>query len=69
MKVFACNDHAGVWVGAASVVVARDEIAARAALDAELHARKLADSKLQPFTLREIAVDTPQVVVLQDGDY
>jgi hypothetical protein len=69
MRVFTCTDHAGLWVGVASVVVADDEEGARALLDAELTSRKLSASDKEPYTLSEIPLSGPSVRVLQDGDY
>lgn len=67
MKVFTCTDHDGIWVGVASVVVARDEVEARGLLVGELADRKLDWHK--PFTLHEVSTAEPKVIVLQDGDY
>ena len=69
MRVFACNDHDGLWVGTASVVVAADEASARVLLDAELVSRHLLPGPLSSYTLQEVSVAEPKVIVLQDGDY
>lgn len=66
MRVFTCDDHAGHWVGVASVVVAPDEPTARDLLRQALTARGLKD---EAFTLTEIDTAQPQAIVLQDGDY
>lgn len=69
LKVFVCDDHAGHWgVPTGSVVVARDEVEARAILCAEL--RKLGLSPERgPMTLKLIDLGTSNVVVLSDGEY
>lgn len=67
MKVFTCTDHSTHWpVGGASVVVAESEAQARYLLEKELRVRGLDPNE---FTLKEIALDIPLVVVLRDGDY
>jgi hypothetical protein len=65
-RVFTCTDHAGHWVGVASVVVAPDEPTARDLLRQALTERGLKD---ETFTLTELDTNKQQAIVLQDGDY
>ncbi len=67
MRVWTCNDHAGHWVGVASVIVARNREQAEALMRAELSDRGL--DAAQTFTVHELSTRVPLVVVLQDGDY
>ena len=68
MNVYVCDDHETHYpVGGASVVVASCEDQARGLLQAELRVHGL--YKDEPFTLRQLALDTPVAVVLCDGDY
>lgn len=70
LKLFVCTDHAGYWpVGTASVVLAQDEAAARSLLDDALANRNLATSEAVPYTLHEVSMTDPLVLVLRDGDY
>lgn len=67
MRVFTCDDHAGLYpVGTASVVVATDEGEAHALLRQALIERGLGG---EPFTLSELDTSQPQALVLRDGDY
>lgn len=67
LKVFTCNDHAGFWpVGSASVVVAENETEAREILRGALIGHGLKD---EPFTLKELDINRPHAVILNDGDY
>jgi hypothetical protein len=67
MSVFTCRDHDGIWpVGTASVIVADDYLQARKLLIAELKKRKL---ETDDFTLQELDLTYPHVLVLRDGDY
>lgn len=67
LRVFWSNDHAGHYpVAVASVVVAEDETAARALMDAELLSRGLTPDD---YTLIELPLHVPKARVLQDGNY
>ena len=66
MKVFTCNDHAGHWVGAASVVVAVNKDEAHILLEAALMKAGLYKTN---FTLTELDLTKKQAIILQDGDY
>lgn len=69
LRVFASRDHDGVWLGGVSVVVAADEAAARALLDAALREHGLQPGAAAPYSLREIDLSQPAATVLWDGDY
>lgn len=71
MKVFTCTNFEGHYpVGAAAVVVARDEKKAKELLDLELRTQGL---ELGDATLTEICMASsttePVVLVLADGNY
>lgn len=67
MKVFSCRDHAGFWpVGTASVIVAPTKTKARMLLRAALLEAGLSG---HGFTLQEVPLDEPRVLILNDGDY
>lgn len=67
MKLFTCTDHATIWpVGSASVVIAENEFDARHLLSQRLSSLGL---NSQPFTLTEIDITHPRVLILCDGDY
>lgn len=69
MRVWTCNDFKGMWpVGSAAVVVAKDEEQARRILDWDLRQRGL-DGLRDSDRIIEIDTDTPDVRVLNDGDY
>lgn len=68
LRVFTCTDHAGRWVGVASVVVAPDEPEARKLLTKALIDARL-DNEHASFTLNELNLAEPSAVILQDGDY
>ena len=67
MKIYTCIDHEGMWVGVASVIVAKNEERARGLLIEELAKQGLHDDG--NFTLVEIDKNKPQAIVLQNGDY
>ena len=70
MRVFTCVDHDCHYpVGVASVIVAENEQQARELLDAQLIEHGLNPYDEPPYTLQELALDTPQAIVLRDGDY
>ena len=68
MKLFTCIDHDCHYpVGVASVVIARDEKHAR-----QLMTHALIENGLNPmegYTLIEIDMESPQAIILQNGDY
>lgn len=66
LKVFTCDDHDGVWLGGASVVVAASEDDARRLLAAELQSRNL---RTERMTLRQLDLRSASVNVLWDGNY
>lgn len=66
MRLFTCVDHASVWVGGASIVVASSENEARLLLSMELTSRHLEPG---PFTLKEVSLGEAGAIVLRDGDY
>lgn len=69
LKVFTCDDHVGHWgVPVGSVIVARDEIAARELLASELRSHGL-DPERTPMTLKPLDIKRAGVVVLSDGQY
>jgi hypothetical protein len=65
MKVFTCVDHAGYWVGVASVIVAPSEEEARRLLSIELRTHGLRGN--QPFTLQPLDLTEPKAFVLIKG--
>lgn len=68
MKVYTCIDHACHWpVGVASVIVASNEIEARALLVIEL--RKTGLEQTDPFTLQDLDLNIAKATVLCDGNY
>lgn len=67
MKVFTCTDHAGHWVGVASVIIAKTEWAAKELLRDELKKQGLHQEG--DITLQQIDADTACAYVLQNGDY
>lgn len=70
LRLFVCVDHdVHVSVGAASVVVAANEAAARELLDEQLVERGLLPHDAAPYTLKELPLDRPYAEVLVDGNY
>lgn len=75
MNVYTCNDHVGHGVGAASVIVAENELQAYELLRAELIENGLntevlsAEKKGEMPTFKLLDVTKPQAIVLQNGDY
>ena len=68
MRVWTTNDFTGHWpVGAAGVVVAEDEIHARALFDTVLAIDGLDPS--DGYTLVELDLDIPHPVILVNGEY
>lgn len=67
MRVFTCKDHEGLWpVPTASVIVAENKEQAFLMLKKELESLGIKDDK---FTLQELDVTEPSVIVLSNGDY
>jgi glutamate synthase domain-containing protein 3 len=69
LKVYTVDDHAGMYMGGCSVVIAEDEDKARVLLDDALFARGLKTSLTYRYQLRELVVTKPAVLMLRDGDY
>ena len=67
MNVYTCVDHEGMWVGVASVVVAKDEDEARELLVEELKKQDLHDDG--SFTLKLVDTSVSKAIILQNGDY
>ena len=66
LQVWVSTDHAGHWVGGASVVVARSEMEAHVVLSAALAERGLSTAG---FTLRPLPLDQVQALILHSGEY
>lgn len=75
MNVYTCKDHAGHWVGTASVIVAETELQAYEMLRVELVKHGLEyevmrnERKGQMPTFQLLDTTKPQAIVLQNGDY
>jgi hypothetical protein len=70
MRVWVVKDHNSHYpVGAASVIVAENEKQAYNLLDAALIADGLKPHIKDPYTLIELSLDTPQAMILVNGDY
>lgn len=67
MKLWTCIDHESVWVGGASIVIANDETQARELFDIAL--RKVNLHPEDGYTLVSVDLNTPQAIILRDGDY
>lgn len=75
MNIYTCKDHAGVWVGVASVIVAETELQAYELLRAQLieHGLRPAiefdEARGVMPTLQLLDTTKAQAIVLQNGDY
>ena len=70
MKVFYCTNHDSHYpVGAASVVVAQNQKAAKKLLDDLLTSDGLKPSSKEPYDLTELDLTKPEAFLLVNGDY
>ena len=69
MKIFTCNDFDGFYpVGTAAVIIAETEDKAREMMTEALKQRQLGGTNPQ-FTLKRLAGNKPNVLILCDGNY
>jgi len=71
MKVYTCTDHDEHWpVGVASVIVANNEEEAKQLLDLALMEQGLDTfDEEDPYTLEELDIIEPGVLMLCNGEY
>jgi len=71
MKVYTCTDHDGHWpVSVASVIVANNEEEAKQLLDLALMEQGLDTfDEEDPYTLEELDIIEPGVLMLCNGNY
>ena len=70
MKVFTCvNDFDGFWpVGTSALIIADDAEHAKVLLEAELDKIRL--GQIVPYeSIKEVSLDEPKAIILNDGDY
>lgn len=69
MKIYTCTDHDSVWVGGASVIIAKSRKGAIKLLDKELTARGLKPFAESPYELKVVSGTEQAAYILDDGDY
>jgi hypothetical protein len=70
LKVFVCVDHDRHYpVGAASIVIAETIEQAQQLLDEKLKEQGLKPHENEPYTLKELSLETSYAEILVNGDY
>lgn len=69
MKIFICTDHDSVWVGGASVIIAKSKKGAIKLLNKALTEKGLKPFSEMPYELKVISGAEQAAHILRDGDY
>lgn len=69
-RIFTCTDFRGYWpVGVASVIVAKSRTEAHRMLKQKLKEAGIPEEGDGKYTLTELSIEKPGVVILNNGDY